>query len=292
MAQFGKSSSKRGKPTYAYAIIGVALVLFLFGFVAWIFLGIRKQGDRMKENIQLHAYIAPGAAKKQVDSLKDFVAALPYAIQPEYTSKEMAAEKYSAENDTSWKKMLDFNPLPASVDFYVKAGYMQKDSLQQLETLLKERFGTIITEFQYPLQTVTYVSNFIRNFMLVVLLVAIILCVIVIISIDNTIRLAMYSNRFIIKTMQMVGATRGFIAKPITVRAVINGLLAGVVAIVILFGVIWLAEQFVPYLNSLRDNKNLILISVAVILLGILISVVSTYRSVVKYLKMTLDDLY
>ncbi len=292
MAQFGKSSSKRGKPTYAYAIIGVALVLFLFGFVAWIFLGIRKQGDRMKENIQLHAYLAPGANKKQVDSLRDFVSGLPYAMQAEYTSKEAAAEKYNTDNDTSWKKMLDYNPLPASVDFYVKAGYMQKDTLQQLEGLLKERYGHIISEFQYPLETVTNVSNFIKYFMLVVLLVAIVLCAIVIISIDNTIRLAMYSNRFIIKTMQMVGATRNFIAKPITIRAIINGLIAGAVAIVFLFGVIWLVEQFVPYLRSLRDNQNLVLISLAIIILGICISVFSTYRSVVKYLKMTLDDLY
>jgi cell division transport system permease protein len=292
MAQFGKSSSKRGKPSYAYAIIGVALVLFLFGFVAWIFLGIRKQGDRMKENIQLHAYIAPGASKKQVDSLKAYITAQPAAMQVEYTSKEAAAEKYNADNDTSWKKMLDYNPLPASVDFYVKASYMQKDSLARFETALKESYGHVISEFQYPLQTVNFVSNFIKNFMLIVLLVAIVLCIIVIISIDNTIRLAMYSNRFLIKTMQMVGATRGFIARPITIRSIINGVIAGVLATLVLYCVIWIAEQFVPYLKSLRDNNRLLLIAGAIVLMGICISVISTYRAVLKYLKMKLDDLY
>jgi cell division transport system permease protein len=292
MAQFGKSSSKRGKPSYAYAIIGVSLVLFLFGFVAWIFLGIRKQGDRMKENIQLHTYISPSATAKQVDSLKNYVKALPYAINVEYISKEAAAAKYNSDNDTSWKHMLDYNPLPASVDFYVKAGYMQKDSLKNLEDVLMGNYGHVVSEFQYPLQTVNFVSNFIKNFMLIVLLVAIVLCIIVIVSIDNTIRLAMYSNRFLIKTMQMVGATRGFIARPIVIRSLINGLIAGIVAIFILYGVIWLAEQFVPYLQSLRDNKNLILIGLGITILGIFISVFSTYRSVLKYLQMKLDDLY
>jgi cell division transport system permease protein len=292
MAQFGKSSSKRGKPSYAYAIIGVSLVLFLFGFVAWIFLGIRKQGDRMKENIQLHTYIASGATPKQIDSLQNYIKAQSYALQVEYTSKAAAAEKYNSENDTSWKKMLDYNPLPASIDFYLKASYMQKDSIKSIETVLMGNYGHIISEFQYPLQTVNFVSNFIRNFMLVVLLVAIVLCIIVIISIDNTIRLAMYSNRFLIKTMQMVGATRRFIAKPIVIRALINGLIAGVAAIFVLYGVIWVAEQFVPYLKSLRDNKNLVLIGFSITILGICISYFSTHRAVLKYLKMKLDDLY
>ncbi len=102
----------------------------------------------------------------------------------------------------------------------------------------------------------------------------------------------MYSNRFIIKTMQMVGATRGFITKPLATRAVINGVIASVIAILLMVGFIYLAEKFVPYLKVLHDVENMILIFTGITILGIAITVLSTYRSALKYLKMKLDDLY
>ena len=126
----------------------------------------------------------------------------------------------------------------------------------------------------------------------VLLTLAIVLGLVVIVLIDNTIRLAMYSNRFIIKTMQMVGATRNFISKPMNRRAVINGAVAAIIAIALIYGIILLIENFLPYLRDLRDNTKLLLLFLILILLGIGISVFSTHRSVVKYLKMKLDDLY
>ena len=132
MAQFGKASSKRGKPTYAYAIIGVALVLFLFGIVGWFFLNLRKTGDYVKENIQVHAWLNPNAPKKNIDSLQNYITAIPYAKDVQYVTKEMAIEKWNKDNDTTWKKFIDENPLPESIDFYIKADYVQKDSLDAL----------------------------------------------------------------------------------------------------------------------------------------------------------------
>ena len=118
MAQFGKASTKRGKPSYVYAIIGVSLVLFLFGIVAWIFLNIKKTGDYFKENIQLHAYINRTANDTQIDSLKRYIEKLPYAVKVEYITREKAIEKYNQENDTLWKKLAISNPLPESIDFF------------------------------------------------------------------------------------------------------------------------------------------------------------------------------
>lgn len=292
MAQFGKSSTKRGKPSYVYAIIGVSLVLFLFGIVGWIFLNIQKTGDYFKENIQLHAYIYRTANPEQVDSLKNYIESLPYAHKVEHITKEMAIERYSQENDTLWKQLAITNPLPESIDFFVKADYVDKDSLAILENNLLTVFPTTVSEFQTPKATVASVSQFVKTTTLALLIVAIILSLLVIVSIDNTIRLAMYSNRFIIKTMQMVGATRGFITKPLNTRAVINGVISSIIAIGLLLGFIYVAEQFVPYLKSLHDTMNLIIIFSGIIILGILISLFSTYRSARKYLKMKLDDLY
>ncbi|MDQ6756231.1 MAG: hypothetical protein M3004_04765, partial [Bacteroidota bacterium] len=113
-----------------------------------------------------------------------------------------------------------------------------------------------------------------------------------IISIDNTIRLAMYSNRFLIKTMQMVGATRSFIAKPLDIKAFTNGLIASGVAIGLLIAFISVAEKIEPSLKVLHDNSSMLLLFVCIIILGLFISLLSTHRSVLKYLKMKLDDLY
>ena len=118
MSQLGKASAKRGKPTYAYAIIGVALVLFLFGIVGWFFLNLRKTGDYFKESIQVHAFLSPTASKKQVDSLTNYISGIPYANRVVYVTKEMAIAQYNAENDSSWKKIIDANPLPESCLLY------------------------------------------------------------------------------------------------------------------------------------------------------------------------------
>jgi cell division transport system permease protein len=292
MAQFGKASAKRGKPSYIYAIIGVALVLFLFGIVGWIFLNIKKTGEYFKESIQVHAWLERTANKKQIDTVKNYITSLPYAKDVEYVTKEKAVQKWNTQNDTTWKKFLDNNPLPESIDFFVKANYMDKDSLASLGNYLQTNYHGVVSEFQYPTDTVTYVSKFVQTAAIWILVIAIILSILVIISIDNTIRLAMYSNRFLIKTMQMVGATRNFISRPLNVRAIINGLIAAGIAIVLMVTFVAIAERLVPYFKVLHDNSNMLLLFACMIILGLFISLFSTHRSVLKYLKMKLDDLY
>lgn len=292
MSQFGKASGKKGKPSYAYAIIGVSLVLFMFGIVGWFFLNLRKTGDYLKENIQVHAYLSPAASKKQIQELKDHISSIQYANRIEYVTREMAIQKYNEENDTSWKKIMDANPLPESIDFYVKSDYVQQDSLTNLATDLQNRFPGVINEFQYPIKMVTKVSKYVKFGAIGFLVAAILLSVLVVFSIDNTIRLAMYSNRFLIKTMQMVGATRGFIATPLNKRAVLNGFMAALIAIGAIWSTIFIIEAFFEPFRTLRDNRGLFILCILLIFLGIAITVFSTNRSVIKYLRMKLDDLY
>lgn len=293
MSQFGKKSSgKRGKPTYAYAIIGVALVLFLFGIVGWFFLNLRKTGDYFKENIQVHAFLSPTAPKKQIDSLTSFISAIPYANRVEYVTQEMAIKNYTTDNDSSWKKIIEANPLPESIDFYIKADYVEADSLNNLATLLQTTYPGVITEFQFPTETVMKVSSYVKTAGIIFLIAAVLLTILVVFSIDNTIRLAMYSNRFLIKTMQMVGATRGFIVRPINQRAVINGLISSAIAIAAVWGSVILIEKLIPDFELLHDTKGLLILFVIIAILGVTISLVSTHRSVIKYLRMKLDELY
>lgn len=292
MAQFGKASSKKSKPTYGYAIVGVALVLFLFGIVGWFFLNLRKTGDYLKENIQVHTYLNRDASKKRIDSLVNYISSIPYANRVEYVTKEKAIQKWNSENDTTWKQFLSNNPLPESIDFYVKANYVDRDSLNLLSANLQNTFPGVISEFQFPTETVSKVSSYVKTAGFIFLIAAILLTVLVVFSIDNTIRLAMYSNRFLIKTMQMVGATRWFIAKPINQRAILNGLIASGIAIAAIWGTVLLIESFLPDFKLLHDNKGLIMLFIIIVILGITISLASTHRSVIKYLRMKLDDLY
>lgn len=292
MAQFGKASSKKSKPSYVYSIIGVSLVLFLFGIVGWFFLNLRKTGDYFKESIQVHTYLNRDASKKKTDSLTQYISSIPYVNRVEYVTKEKAMQKWNQENDSTWKQFLSNNPLPESIDFYVKADHVEKDSLNQLAANLQYAYPGVISEFQFPTETVTKVSKFVKTAAVIFLIAAFILTILVVFSIDNTIRLAMYSNRFLIKTMQMVGATRGFIARPINYRAILNGFIASLIAIGAVWVAVLLVEKFIPDFRVLHDNNGLLILSCIIIILGITITLLSTHRAVIKYLKLKLDDLY
>ena len=291
MAVVGKSSLKRSKPSFIYSIIGVALVLFLLGIMGWIFLNISSVGNAFKEDIRLSAYLRT-MNKDTIGQIQQFISSKPYAKGVVYVDKSNAKVIWNKENNEDWAKILDSNPLPESIDFYAKASYVNKDSLVKISDELMSAYGNQITELQYPKSLVTNLNERASKIGLVFLVIAILLCVIVIFSIDNTIRLAMFSNRFLIKTMQMVGATRGFISKPMNIQAIINGLISSLIAIALLFTLIgWAESQFEP-LKAIRDINLTLILFFGMIVLGVGISVFSTHRAVLKYLKMKLDELY
>lgn len=291
MAETGKSSLRRSKPNYIYSIIGVSLVLLIMGVMGWVLLNFSKVGNTFKEDIRISAYLRT-QNKDTITQIQQFIAAQPFAKDVKYIDKEAAKALWNKDNNEDWGKILDVNPLPESIDFYAKADYVNPDSLTKISSLLLGQYSNQITDLQYPQVLVTSISEKAKIFGIAFIVISIVLCVIVIFSIDNTIRLAMFSNRFLIKTMQMVGATRNFISKPMNIRAVINGLISAGIAIVILFGLISWLESLVPWLKTIRDLElNLILFG-GMIILGVGISLFSTHRSVIKYLKMKLDDLY
>ncbi|MCX6298613.1 MAG: permease-like cell division protein FtsX [Bacteroidetes bacterium] len=291
MAVVGKSSLKRSKPNYIYSVVGVALVLLILGIMGWFFLNISSVGNAFKEDIRLSAYLRT-MNKDTISQIQQFISGKPYAKDVVYVDKTSAKQIWNKENNEDWAKILDSNPLPESIDFYAKAQYVNKDSIAKISQDLMAAYGNQITQLQYPQSLVTSLNERASKVGLIFIVVAIILCVIVIFSIDNTIRLAMFSNRFLIKTMQMVGATRGFIAKPMNIKAVVNGLISSLIAIILLFTLITWAENQFPQLKAIRDIKLTFILFGSMILMGVGISVYSTHRSVLKYLKMKLDELY
>jgi cell division transport system permease protein len=227
-----------------------------------------------------------------VDSLQSYINVQPYVKSWEYVDKEKAKEIYNKDGNESWDKVLTENPLPESLDFYAKAEYVQQDSLAAIAAALTQKFPGVISEVQYPKDLVITITDRAKKFGIVLVITAILLGMVVIVSIDSTIRLAMFSNRFLIKTMQMVGATRGFIVRPMNIRAVINGLISSGIALVAIWGVILWAESYLPDMRALRDIEHYIILFLSIIAIGVGISVYSTHRSVMKYLQMKLDDLY
>lgn len=291
MTDSAKMSLKRSKPNYIYSIVGVALVLLIMGIMGWFFLNINAVGNTFKEDIRVSAYLR-ALNKDTIGQIQAFIAEQPYTKTVTYVNKQSAQAIWNKENSEDWAKILDSNPLPESIDFYAKAEYVNQDSLGKIATALMARYGNQLTDLQYPKSLVTSLNERASKIGLIFLVVAIILCAIVIISIDNTIRLAMFSNRFLIKTMQMVGATRGFIIKPLTIKAIINGLISSGIAIALVFAIVSWAESQFPQLKAIRDFQHTLFLYGGLILMGVGISVYSTHRSVLKYLKMKLDDLY
>jgi len=291
MSGIGAGSLKRSKPNYIYSIIGVAIVLFIMGIMGWLFLNLHAISDNFKEDIRISVYLKT-TDKNAINSIQQFIASKPYAKNVEYIDKEKAKAIWNKENNEEWAKILDVNPLPESIDFFAKAKFIDIDSLNKISAAINGEFKNDISEIQFPKSLVTNLNERATKVGLIFLVLSIVLCVIVIISIDNTIRLAMFSNRFLIKTMQMVGATRNFIAKPLLIRALLNGLISAFIAIFLLFGLIqWAGAQF-PQIRNLQSIQSSILLFGGLIILGVGISIFSTYRSVLKYLKMKLDDLY
>jgi cell division transport system permease protein len=290
MAQAGKGSIKRGKPSYFMSILGVTLVLFVLGIIGWLVINANKLGNYFKENIEVRTYLRGDLNPKDSVALMEYIASKPYVRELKFVTKEEGKKIYMDEEKEDWNKILDANPLPNAIYFKVKKEYLITDTLNNIITDLEQQ--TYVSDVQYPEALVGKMNENIRIVSIVLLGIAILLAIVVIFLIDNTIRLAMFSNRFLIKTMQMVGATRWFIAKPMNKRAIINGAISGIIAVAAVFLIILVSERFIPQMKVIHDDRVLTMLFIGLIILGICITLFSTHRSVIKYLKMKLDDLY
>ena len=290
MVKAGRASIKRGKPSYFMSILGVTIVLCLMGIIGVITINSRKLITNLKESVEVHVFLKQNIKDTARERLQNYIAAKPYVRTIKYTDKETAKKEWLKDGGEDFAEFIDNSLLPPSIDFRLKADYLDSARLVDIKADISQ--FPIVDEVKYPTAVVgQMVSNF-KTASIVLLVVAILISAFVIVLIDNTIRLAMFSNRFLIKTMQMVGATRWYIAKPLNIRAVINGGLSGVIATAIVYLLMLLSENFFEGFRALRDTQSLLLLGIIVIVLGICITVFSTHRSVLKYLRMKLDELY
>ncbi|HEV7783517.1 MAG TPA: permease-like cell division protein FtsX [Chitinophagaceae bacterium] len=290
MSQSGKASIKRGKPSYFMSIVGVTLVLFFLGLIGWFVINANKLGNHFKESVEVRVFLRGDLNPKDSVALMSYISGKPYVKSMEYVTKEAGKKKYLDDGGEEWNKVLDENPLPNGIFFRVKSQYVNHDTLSAIKADLEQQ--TYVSDVEYPDALVGDLNKNIRKLSIGLAVLVIIISLVVIFLIDNTIRLAMFSNRFLIKTMQMVGATRWFIAKPLNIRAIINGAISGVIASVLLYILVLIAEGQLEWLKTIHDTGLLVFLFFILIVIGIAITLFSTNRSVIKYLRMKLDDLY
>mgnify|MGYP001420622928 CR=1 FL=1 len=281
---------KRGKASYFMAILGVTLVLFLLGVIGWLVINTRTLGQHFKEEVEVNVYLRDPLVKADSTALVNYIASKSYIKEYVFTTKEMAKAKYLSDGNESWEGILSENPLPQSIDFRLKSEYLNVDTLKNIKADLEKQ--TYVTEVKYPELLVGGLDSKIKIVNWVLLGISLMLLLAAIGLIDNTIRLAMFSNRFIIKTMQMVGATRWFITKPLDLRAILNGSISAAMAIIGVMIIVRVAKNMLPELAAIQNNEQMIWLYAGMLLLGILITLISTHTSALKYLKKKLDDLY
>ncbi len=284
------SASKKTKTIYISTVISITLVLLMVGFLGLILVHAKRLSDYVKENMVLNIIVNDGAKEKDIFSLQKEINANPAILQTKYIGKEAAARSLTKDLGEDFVEFLGYNPLLPSVDVYLKADYANDKSMKMLtEELLK---NPLVKEIVYQRSLIQMVDQNIQEISLIILSFAFILLVVSIALINNTIRLAIHSQRFLIKSMQLVGATKSFIRKPFMKYSVIHGLLAGIIAIILLILTLCVAQQQIPEICTLSNWTEFIIVFALDIGIGILISVLSTYFAVSKYLRLQIYDLY
>ena len=284
------ATGKKAKPTYFNAILGVALVLFLLGVLGWLVINGRALSRAFKEDLEISVDFHDNTTDGNVAKMKAILDKQPFVRTTKIITKEEAVKIENQVEGTNVMDFLGYNPLFTSIAVKMNEEYVNKDSLAKIKKFVLQ--SNIVRDVTWPNVVVDQMNNNFRKIGIILGSISIVLLIVVVFLIDNTVRLAMFSNRFLIKTMQMVGATQSFITRPFDTRALINGLISGLLAVVALWIVMSFAIKQLPVLSLLNDPTLLACLMSGMILLGIIISLVSTHRSVVKYLKLHLDDLY
>jgi cell division transport system permease protein len=300
MAKLNRKNSNRGIQTsFVSIIVTVALMLTLLGLVITIVLGVDGLKTKVKEQIQIDLFFDATLNGDDIKQIADDVRAIEGVSRSEFVSPERAWEEFQKismdSKDSSSRVDLslidEVIPIPPSVNLSPTEEFASLERLEALERELRHRYPQL-EEFNFNREMMNDVNLGFDKLIYLILLIAVLLLVITFALINNTIRLALYSQRFIIKTQQLVGATSGFIRKPFLAMAIIQGLVAAVFAMALLFGILYMVNNYLFDISPMIDFMLMLKLLGAVILLGILICLFATNVALGKYLRMRLDDLY
>lgn len=277
-----KSNKKRLQTSTVTTIISISLVLFMLGMLGLIVLHAGKLSNYVKENIGFSVILKENTKEASILEFQKKLDTEPFVKSTDYITREQAAEELTKELGEDFIDFLGYNPLLATVDVRLNADYANNDSLIILEKkLLNNR---VVKEVFYHKSLVDLVNQNIRKISLVLLTFSALLLLISVALINNTIRLSVYSKRFLIKTMQLVGATRSFISRPFILKSLLHGLISAVIAIALLIVVLYFAQQTIPELVDIKDIDMFLGVFGAITVTGLIITGFSTLFAVLRYL--------
>lgn len=281
---------KRRKISYLPSIISISLVLFMLGLFGIILINGNKLSNHLLENFQLTIFLREDASEADIKGVQQQIEANEYTKKAVYVSKEQAAKSFSEETGQDFVTFLGFNPLLPSIELFVKSKYANAETIKQIE--LELRRNKAVQDVVYQSSIIEEIHKNIKTIGSTLMLISLVFLLIAVTLINNTIRLNLYARRFIIKSMQMVGATHWFIIKPFAIKSFLHGLYGGIISCILLSGLLYWTPFWIPEIASLYDNSQFAILFVVVIIAGIIISMVSSMISTNRYLRMKIDDLY
>jgi cell division transport system permease protein len=289
-SSFDKFQKRRLISSYFSVVLSVFLVLFLLGLLGLFIINSKRLSDNFKEDIAMTVFFKNESTDSIFNAFETEIKAAKFAKSYKYVSKDDAAKQHKEVFGEDFMQFLGVNPLQNSYDINLKAAYVTNPGFSKVENLIRK--NPMVADIVYDKQLITLVNDNIKKITMWVLIISGVFAVIAFLLINSSLRLSIYANRFIIKTMQMVGATKAFIRKPFVRRSILLGLIGSVLAILAIIGVLVYVETNFPALDIFKDIELTVLVLVGVLLIGILITWISTYFATQRFLNLRTDDLY
>ena len=287
---FDSFQKRRLQSSYISVVISIALVLFMIGILGLILLKSTNVANHFKEKVVMTLFLKDSVSKKQLDSLNTAIKEEEFTKRIVYVTKDRAAETYKKDLGEDFLEFLGDNPLKNGIDIYLNASYVTLDKMKSIEK--RYLSNNHIAEVNYDKPLVDILTKNIQRISFWLLVLSGFFSLVAIILINSSIRLAIYSKRFNIKTMQMVGATKGFIRRPFIWQSIKLGILGAFVALVGLFIIIYYVDKYVPALALLSDYESLSYIVIGVLTSAFVITWISTFFATQRFLNLQTNDLY
>ncbi len=297
MSNPSKYVSRSVRTAYFASVIGLTLVLMLFGLLSWALLQANEFRNMVRETTEVEVFMFDQASEGDKIRLEKAIMELPFVKSANKVSSQEAIEILETDEQgfEDISEFIEEDVIPPSIIVTVKADYVSVDSLDHYQNFIESNFSDVVLEVHYNKERVAALEKNLNKPVLFVIIITGLLLFIAVALIYNTIRLAIYSNRFSLKTMTLVGASSGYIRRPYLRNAIIQGLIAGLLALGMLIGFVYILAQFeIISLNSVQliEPKLFLYIFGILMVLGIGISFVSTFFALRKYIRIKTDNLY
>jgi len=295
VSKYRKKKKLGSYPSFS-VVFSITLALFVSGLFGLLLVYAKNLSEVIRQNIEVQIYLDKFLTENERIRISKTLESKPYVLKDgnyasiAFISKEEAAKKFIEETGEDFVNFLGENPLHDAITIKIALDYQTDDKLAYVAKDLQTING--VFEVNYSQNLISEINRSITKISLVLLGIASVLILAVVILINNTIKLALFSQRFLIRSMQLVGATTGFIRKPFLIRSMIYGLLGGLIASIGLWSLIQFAQTKVVELSMLQNNQEIFILFGVLVIIGILLGLICTYQSMRKYMKLSLDELY